>query len=197
MAINKIISDDELIIRIRQGNEVATNEMFSRYDLYSWRIAHDFNTSYPNSGIDINEYHQVAFSSLLAAIKFYSLEYGAFYLYWKKLAWNELLDYFGKNSYITNPSPLPKNGSYGYLSEEDFGKPDYSLTDKLEMQDIEDIISETITKFKSEKDREIINLFLQDMNFEKIHEISNIPIRKIYYVISRFKRYFLDKYERW
>lgn len=197
MAISRIISDDELIIKVRQGNNEAGLELFTRYEHYAWRIAHDFNSAYPNSGIDINDYHQVAFACIPGALKFYDLEFGSFYQYWKKFSWNELITYFKRNSYICNPSPVGDDGSWGVLSEDDFGKPDYTLTDKLEMDEIEYIIQEIIDKTKNEKDRLIINLFLKETNFEEIHKIVKVPLRKIYYVIAKFKRSFTNLYEKW
>ena len=198
MAISKIITDDELLVKVRQGHSHASEELFARYDLYSWRIAHDFNSNYPNSGIDLNEYHEVAFVSLIRAMKFYDLEFGAFYLYWKAMAWNELLEYFKKNSYITNPAPIGDNsGPIGFLSEDNIGEIDNTLFSRLEMLDIEDLISDIIEKFKDDISKKIINLFLQERSFEEIQKETCVSIRRIYYIINKFKHYFTKLYEKW
>jgi RNA polymerase sigma factor (sigma-70 family) len=198
MAISKIITDDELLVKVRQGHEHASEELFARYDLYSWRIAHDFNSNYPNSGIDLNEYHQVAFVSLIKAMEFYDLEFGAFYLYWKAMAWNELLEYFKKNSYITNPAPIGDNsGPIGFPSEDNIGEIDNTLFSRLEMLDIEDLINDIKEKFKEDISKKIINLFLQERSFEEIQKETGVSIRRIYYIINKFKHYFTKLYEKW
>lgn len=196
MAISKIITDDELIVKVQQGSPEAVEELFIRYGHYSWRLAHRFNDTYQNSGIELNEFYMVAFSVIPAAIKFYDTTYGAFYRYWTTFAWNELLAYFKENSYMSNPKPLAgKDDSYGFLSEELFGEEDETLSDKLARDEVNIIIEMILEKNKSKKEVDVINLFLKETSFEEIHKITRIPMRKVYYIIAKFKKAFANFYD--
>jgi hypothetical protein len=65
------------------------------------------------------------------------------------------------------------------------------------MLDIEDLINDIKEKFKEDISKKIINLFLQERSFEEIQKETGVSIRRIYYIINKFKHYFTKLYEKW
>lgn len=196
MARNHELLDEDLVLLIRQGNLSASEELFTRYRFYSWRIAYDFNVQHPNSGISLEEYHQAAFTGLPIAIKTYlNLDVG-FYIYWKKIAENEVVRYYRDNSYQTNGFDvvlsLDDGKDDGVLLCESVGAIDNSVAIKLFREELRILTEETIEIFKDENDKKIINLYLQEYNIAKIREEIGSTYRHTLYVIKRFQKNFMS-----
>lgn len=196
MSRNHDLLDEDLVLLIRQGNILASEELFTRYRFYSWRIAYDFNIEHPNSGISLEEYHQAAFSGLPIAIKTYLSAEVGFYIYWKKIAENEVVRYYRDNSYLTcgydNYLSLDDGREDGTLICESVGTVDNSVAIKLFREELRIITEETLEIFKDENDRLIINLYLQENDIAKIRAKTGSTYRHTLYVIKRFQKNFIS-----
>ena len=190
------ISDEELIDLIHQGNAKAADMFFKRYYHYSWRLAYDFDREHPDSGISIEDYHQIAFASTAMALKKFLNNNDNFYGYWKSCASNDVMDYFLNNSYTAkgytfNGLSIDYENDNTILAEE-MGFIDPGITEQIIRQEFEMIKESILTRFDKKNDRKIINLFLDDKSIEEIEAISGEKTRHIYYTINRFQNY-VDK----
>ena len=192
--INKTVLDEDLILLISKGNVKASEEFFKRYDGYSWRLAYDFHYSHLKSGISISDYHQVAFSSTVKAIKKYQIDTkNTFYAFWKKIALNDITRYYVENAYNTGGSNF--NGlSFSYMNDDGFelsdhiGQEDRGIHDIIRRKELDLFVKEVIDSFKEDIDKEIVTLFLDGDTFEQIQMKTSSNYRHLTYVISRFQK---------
>lgn len=179
---------------IQKGNVEASNELFKRYDRYSWRIAYDFHYAHPRSGIGVEEYHQVAFSSIVMALKKYMLEKrNTFYAFYKKIAENDVLRYYLDNSYQAGASAfsgisLSNANDDGYELSDHIGKEDEGIHESIRKQELNLYVEEVKQSFKDKNDRLIINLFLKGHTFDFIVKVRESNYRHVTYVIARFQK---------
>ena len=133
-------------------------------------------------------------SSIMKAIHKYEIEsVSTFYVFWKKIAENEILRYFLDNSYNAGGSAF--NGlSLSYLGEDGFelsdkiGVEDRGIHEIIVKKELDLYIEEVKDSFKDKEDRLIINLFLKGNTFEQIVMKKNSNYRHVTYVISRFQK---------
>ena len=191
--MDKSVFDEDLLDLIHMGNVKASEELFARYDRYSWRLAFEFNYAHPKSGISIHDYHQVAFSSTLKAIKKYEKDINAtFYAFWKKIADNAIMRYYSENSYQVGASYF-SGLSLNELIDDSVELSDYIGTEDkgiheiIVRKEIDIFIEEVKERFIDEIDKSIVNAFLEGQTIEEI--MSNIlpNYRHVTYVISRFQ----------
>ena len=191
---NQDLLDEDLLLLIHQGNIAASEELFARYKFYAWRVAYDFNIAHPNSGISLEEYHQVAYSSLAHAIKVFTSERG-FYNYWKTIAINEMVRYFNDNSYVAyleyqTKISMDDTKDDGVLICEEVGEVDRSVTERIIREELRILKDEALDLIKKEEDKTIINLFLEERSLREIHVLTSISYRHIQYVVKRFQSAF-------
>ena len=192
------VDDATLLSYIHAGEEGAMNELLRRYGLYSWKQAYLFLNEHANCGITIEDFQQVAFASIISALRRYEGDGISFYAYWKRVANNEMTVYFIENSYTAKGwsfagfSLDEDNEFITYSLAERKGEDDMRITSNLLKEEIGLYFEETLRKFKKDIDLIIINLFVEGYNFESIQKETKCPIRHIYYVIDRFQRIFSD-----
>ncbi len=193
MKRNMDLYDEDLLLLMHQGNISASEEFFNRYKYYSWRLAYDFNTEHPNSGIAIEDYHQIAFACLPRAISnFIDLKMN-FYGYWKKIAEHEMVAYFKENSYYAlSICDLPSFGEDedSVIIGEEENYLDRTAVNKIYRDELKQLVKDTIAKFKKDSDKEIINLFIDEYSFDEIRKKTKQDQRHIRYVINRFSSLF-------
>ncbi len=201
MQPNQNLLDEDLLFLIHQGNISASNILFERYNFYAWRVAYDFNIEHPNSGISLEEYRQVAFSSLPRAIKSYTEFSIGFYGYWKTIALNDVVRYFKENSYLTryeyqNTISIDDEKDSGVQLCEEVGEIDRSVSEKLFREEIRIVKDEIIASFKKEIDRLIINLYLNDYSLREIRQNVHLDYRHIQYIVKRFQKAFVQNMKK-
>lgn len=187
------VSDEDLIDLIHQGNVDASNILFSRYHHYSWRLGYEFDVQHPDSGITVEDYRQVAFSMVVVCLKKYLDTGTSFYPYWKTSVQNELMEYFLENSYTAQAivyKGIPLDDDRYSIVAEEIGEIDFGVTEQIIQQEIHLIKELVLAEFIYEKDKEIINLFLNGLSFEEIQEKTDEKSRHIYYVVERFQKSF-------
>lgn len=193
MGISREVLDEDLILLIRKGNVRASEELMARYNSYSWKVALDFTMAHPRSGITNEEYHQVAFTSVVKAVKKYLDDYGRFYAYWQVVANNDLIRYFNENAYQAGGSAfyglsLDGTNKDGYIISDSVGDQDYGIHNIIAIEELEMMIDEVKYLFKEKNDRLIINLFLRGHSFEEIVSIRESNYRHVTYVVSTFQK---------
>jgi len=171
-------------------------EILRRYKYYSWKLAYQFYNEHTNSGISLDDFHQVCFSCIIPTLRSYSGHKTTFYNYWRNYAINELSKYNRDNSY------LAKGWSYaGFSLDEDDDSKDYAVAEKHGLEDegiqsgilkeeLQLMFDEVTAKFKREGDLVIINLFVEGYSFEQIKKETQVPSRHVYYVVDRFQKLF-------
>ena len=190
------VDDDTLIDMIAQGVALAMDELIRRYKYYSWKLAYQFYNEHPNSGIAIEDFHQVCFATLIPALKTYHTANYTFYSYWKSCASNDMCRYYGENSYTAKGWTFAGISLDEETPEDDFcvaekhGRVDEGIHSGILKEELQLMYDEVIAKFKKEIDVIIINLFIEGRSFEQIEGETNCPIRHIYYVIDRFQKLF-------
>lgn len=203
MRNNKELLDEDLLLLIHQGNVSASAELFDRYKYYSWRVAYDFHHEHPASGIELEDYHQIAFATLPKAMKSYTDFSCGFYGYWKAIAENEMIDYLIKNSYqdryssFGNSVHLDEEKDDGTLICEEIGVQDRGAMDKIFKEELTILTEAAIESFKKEEDRLIINLFLQGCSLVEIDLLVQANPRHIKYIISRFQKAMQNILKKW
>lgn len=89
----KEMADDELVFLIRHGNELAQTVLFDRYKLRSEILAKEFFKEFSMTGIQVDEFATIAFAAVGKAIDKCDNEPGGFFLFWKKIARNDMFSY--------------------------------------------------------------------------------------------------------
>lgn len=194
MQKNQDLLDEDLLLLIHQGNLAASEELFNRYKFYAWRVAYEFNIVHPNSGITLEEYQQVAYSSLTHALKTFAAEYG-FFNYWKAIAINDLVRYFNENSYIAyleyqDKLSIDDTKDDGVLICEEVGEVDRTVSEKLFREELRILKEEAMEEIKKDIDKTIINLFFEERTLQEIHVLTNVSYRHIQYIVKRFQNAF-------
>jgi len=101
----KDLSDHELIILINEGNKQAEETLYSRYKLKSEILGKVLYYQYKSTGIQDDEFIQVALICVSKAIRLYK-DGKNFEKYWKKIVNNEVIDYIKTDRSIFTNSPI-------------------------------------------------------------------------------------------
>lgn len=142
----------------------------------------------------MEDYHQVAFASLVKAIKKYNLySSNSFYVFWKKIALNDITRYYLENAYNAGGSDF--NGlSFSFMYEDgcelsdSVGEEDRGIHDIIRRQELNLFVQEIKDTFKEEEDKQIIDLFLEGQTFDQIVFEMDSNYRHVTYVIARFQK---------
>lgn len=192
--MDKSVLDEDLIELMHMGNSKASEELFKRYDKYSWRIAFEFNYAHPKSGIGVSDYHQVAFSSTIKAVKKFENDHSStFYVFWKKIADNEILRYYLENSYQAGASyfsgiSLNDVIDDGFELSDYIGSEDKGIHEIIVRKELDIYIQEVKDSFREVEDSKIVDLFLDNLTIDQIIKATNSNYRHVTYVISRFQK---------
>ena len=97
---NRIV-DEHLYILVAQGNHEACDELRRRYHRYARKLCSEILAQYTHTGFTFSELLMISdnyFHTVL--IKFDPSLYSSFYLFWRTLTTQELMDYFMDNSLL-------------------------------------------------------------------------------------------------
>ena len=192
------VEDDVLIDLLRQGVNVAMEELLRRYKYYSWKLAYLFLNEHPNSGIALEEFHQEAFSYIIPALKNYSGNDCTFYSFWKSGATNAMRNYYRENAYTAKGWVFAGISLDEADNEEDFsvaekhGRSDIGMQSGILKEELQMMFDDVMATFKKDSDVIIINLFIEGYSFEDIQRETNASKRHVYYVIDRFQKLFSE-----
>ncbi len=187
------LSDKELVILIREGDEDAVLVLFARYKGYALTFAKQQYHKYYNSGITIDEFYSVALECINIAINGFNTNSEGFYNYWQTIFSTRVLDF------ITSYSFFGKNAHLGDVSLDSFVYGDEKITrhevigtddDHYEMlvHDIIDILNNEKNDFSDDEKIAIIYSCIKGYNTDEIMEKTNWSSAKTYKIVSRSKK---------
>lgn len=185
----KHISDDELIILRRHGDEYSSNLLVKKYKKYALKIA---NINYFNNkslSISIDEYYSVAMHCFLLAFKNYKTGENMFKAYWEKITANEINHYIINRCKSKNILSLDMifNDGDGMPFSEMVGKLDFNIIEDIHVKEINQILSSDSNSILSNEERTVIIGKIFDSDTKTLAKKLNKTQKHINYVYSKAK----------
>lgn len=195
--MNKLITDEELIVLIMQENLKAFITLYERYKLYSFGVAKDYFFKNDN-GVSIDSLSSIAIFSFYVAIKKYNLHLkSSFYPYWRTIAKNELVSYLNDNIYSQaakiNSSSISLNQRANeecrYELNDILGKDDEQINFSLTCVELlNKVKNDPFHKF-NDFDYSILKLLFEGYDEEQIALKFNTTERRIKYRLVKIKKF--------
>ncbi len=190
------LTDEELLDLIHKGNEDAYFILIERYRPYAWKIAHEYAFSNCNSGITVEEFMDVAFTSIDFAVKKFDQNGEVFFPYWKKTAKNEILKFIERNSYINGGKEfngLSLDGKFenDVLVSDIVGKDDSSFDEKTVNDEFFKLIHNKESGLNKQEIR-VAHYLLKGYSVKEISRLTGYGQSKVYYLVNSVKKTLYD-----
>lgn len=183
------LSDIELIILYKNGNETAGSIILYRYKGFSYMLARAMHEKYGGKHyLEIEDLASVAMCAVFVAIEKFDGK-SPFYPYWKRVATNQLSKYIGDMmSFFKNV--LVSREEYVLLTEE---APAPSLSSGVfDKEDLIDQVLEYLKKNKkdfSEIEIEVFTYYLDGYTYVEISEKTGLNYNQIRKYIEKIKKH--------
>lgn len=188
-----ILTDDEIILQIRKGNEEALKLLFSCYEIHFKTLEAKMRLKYKFINYDREDFVLIMMENMMNIIRCYNIEKSMFFMFWKLLETRNLLSLY-KREYnglkiflnqlsIDNPSVsyiANKKHSYDYEEE-------YMLKESYNSQ-----LSFVDDKF-GEESRKVLLMWSQGYKYDEISKQLNMKRVRINYIIRTSLKVLKDK----
>lgn len=184
------ISDDLLICLYREGNQVAIDLLYERYNVFLFGFIHQ-QANINNLNCDYKELFQELFVVFLNCIEKYDEETGCFYYFVKKSAERRLTYLMSKIKRYNRVISLDEFVyDDGVESNVDFVQEQYGVS----CYDTE--LYKCISERLDEKEMKIINMKIEGYSYEEISNYLGTSKQTIYRKISCLKNIIKDIIEK-
>lgn len=188
---------NELIKKVKEGNELACKEIIDQFSLMIYSIINNFELSYGDYCVPIEDLYQEGCISLLEACKSYvdnnhtKFSTYAYVVIERKIkrTFNKLIKPYKEEFSIDKPVKLGHHSStfHNYISDKQLR---YDVAMKQENELINSL------KYINEDDKKILALRVNDYSYKEIASILNIPEKSVDNRISRIRRRYRDLKEK-
>ena len=182
--LKRFPTDEELLKRIKDGDEMAENVFLEKYRVNSTSLVFDYIAKYPVYRFICDDLQSIVFCNTIKVLKNYSCDKGVFYPYWKKISLRCIDKYLQAHKYfadyLNNMVSLDKIVKEGQKSLHDvIGKEDKTVNENLLSENLMKIAKDPINKL-SVKEQVVIELFLDGFDFKEIARLSGWSLSGIY-----------------
>lgn len=181
------ISDDELVLLIRQHNEEALGLLFLRYEKIISFFEKKYYYANKNKELDQFDYHQIIINSTILAIKFYQEESSIFYAFWKIVVLRELSHAVKAISTKGRDSDLELISLETFPTEAVYQNYQGLIEDQLKSRIDYEEVKMMLTYLKSNVSKEqtiVISLWMQGYSYDEIAAQLNIKVQRVNYLLS-------------
>ena len=189
MFLNEI-SDDLLISLYREGNQIAIDLLYERYNVFLYGFIHQMLKN-EDSYFEYKELFQELFIVFFNCLERYDEDSGCFYYFVKKSADRKLIDFIYKSNRSKNVLSLD-NFYYidGVETYVDYVKEENN--EAYYQTELYKALCETLTK----EEMAIIDLKVEGYSYQEISNILNISKQAIYRKVVTIKNVIKDIIEK-
>ena len=184
------ISDDLLISLFREGNQVAIDLLYERYNVFLYGFIHKI-LKREYIYCEYKDLFQEVFIVFLNCIERYDEECGCFYYFVKKCVDRKLFDYISK---------FKRNNSVFSLDNEMYDDGVESCVDYVEesstIEYYETELYKNMEMFLSEEQMKIIDMRVEGYSYEEISSLMGISKQCIYRKMVSIKNIIKDIIEK-
>jgi len=175
---NKHLTDEELIIVFRQGNQDAWNILLKRYQNLSKHLATTVLNQFNNTSVTSEELQAIGVECFYFALKEFDDRGNTFMQFWSEYAKNKMLTYVhyeirtslysSSTKNISLDAPIKDEQlSYGEV----IGQSDVDISKNSMIRDVLDVINNPDCKINS-TEKTVIKYSLRDYTVQDIAEIT-------------------------
>ena len=184
------ISDDLLISLYREGNQVAIDLLFERYNVFLYGFIHKMLMKEPVY-YEYNELFQELIIIFLNCINRYDEDNGCFYYFVKKAAERKLIDFINKSRRIQRIASLDECFyQEGFESCVDYVKEDSNV------EYYETDLYKNMESRLSEVEMKIVDMRVEGFSYHEIAKLMSVSKQAIYRKVVSIKNVVKDIIEK-
>lgn len=170
---------------VKAGDDNALNAFLEKYRLYSYKLVGNYLNDYPEYDYIRDELHAIVFYGTYNLISKYDSDKGHFYGYWKKISLRNIDKYIEKYEKYNSVISLDYQQNNDIKSLHDVvGNEDETYRQELLKQAYFSIIYNPNNGF-SQKEKEVIELYLKGFDMKDIATKTNRAITSVYRLFKR------------
>ena len=178
--MRKIIpSDDELIERIKKGDESAKFLFYTKYMAYSKALAKEFIEQHEYYSYLLEDFASFMLINTESIVNHYETNKGLFYVYWKKIVMRRLVKYSKKFEIMSmDDANINEKSLHEIIGIEN------DLSRNVVMERLIGIISDKRTGLTS-TEKQVMKLFLLGYSYKEISLYLHYSMSNVYRLYAR------------